>query len=299
MKPNRSDIEKATGVKITADEPMNRHTTFGIGGLCDYFAEPAAIGELSGLLRYLSVSGLPYFTVGAGSNLLVKDGGIRGVVIRLRGDLCRLDFNGTTVTSGGGASLAVMVKECADRGLGGLEFLSGIPGTVGGAVRMNAGARSGDVAHILKSVVIMDPKGELITIAAGALGFGYRRSAIPDGSIVISAEFLLKTCDKNVIIKNLRESNAARAVSQPAGARCAGCVFKNPPGDSAGRLIEAAELKGTVSGGAEVSTKHANFIINSGSATAKDVLTLIERIKSAVASKSGVDLELEIRVLGE
>ena len=295
---NRSDIEKVISGRILVNEPMSRHTTFRIGGPCDFFVEIKNQAELTGLLELALGNKVPYFIIGCGSNILVKDKGIRGIVIRLAGDFCKVEFNNESVVSGGGCAIQYFIKRCADNGLGGMEFLAGIPGTIGGAVKMNAGTKTGSIDSILKTVKIMDGNGTIKQVARGEIEFSYRHSGIPENSIVVLAEFGLKRTEKNDIIKNLTELINFRTKTQPVGFQNAGCVFRNPPGDFAAMLIDKAGLKGTKIGGAVVSDIHANYINNTGDASADDVLKLIQIIKSTVKEKFSKELELEIKIVG-
>lgn len=299
MKLSRSEISKIVSGKILQNEPMSRHTTFRIGGKCDFYAEVKTIAELKRLLKLCVKKKIPYHIIGFGSNVLVKDNGIRGVVIRLTGDLSSLNFNlqEKSAVAGGGSALQLFVKRCADNGLSGAESLVGIPGTVGGAVIMNAGTKEGYIGSLLKSVTVMNEKGEMKKMGKKSLKFSYRNSNIPPGNIILSAEFLLKKKSKSDIIKNLNKLMHHRVKTQPFGFYNAGCIFKNPAGDYAARLIDRAGLKGASAGGAVVSKLHANFINNTGSATAKDILQLIGKIQKKVKEKFSKTLELEIKII--
>ncbi|MEW6557488.1 MAG: UDP-N-acetylmuramate dehydrogenase [Elusimicrobiota bacterium] len=302
MKINRSEISKIVSGKVLENEPLSKHTTFRIGGPCNFYVETKTIDELQKLVRYCKNKKIPYLVIGFGSNILVKDKRIKGVVIRLMGELSSLDFNlqKKSVTAGGGCSLQLFVKKCAENGLSGMEFLVGIPGTIGGAVIMNAGAKDNSIGFLIKSVTVMNEKVEIKKIGKKSLKFSYRSSNIPSEDIIISAEFLLKKKPKNDIIKKLNELMLLRAKTQPFGFfNNAGCIFKNPPGDFAGRLIDKAGLKGRSVGGAVVSKLHANFINNTGNATANDVLKLIKKIQKKVREKFNKNLKLEIKILGK
>jgi len=301
MKLNRSEILKIVSGKILQNEPMSRHTTFRIGGKCDFYVEVKTITELKKLINLCLKKKILYQIIGFGSNILVKDKGIMGTIIRLTGDLNNLNFNlqKKSVVADGGCALQLFVKNCADNGLGGAESLVGIPGTVGGAVIMNAGTKEGYIGSLIKSVTVMNENGEIKKMGKKSLRFSYRNSNIPPKNIIVSAEFLLKKKSKSDIIKNLNKLMHHRVKTQPFGFYNAGCIFKNPPGDYAARLIDEAGLKGASVGGAVVSKLHANFINNTGTATAEDVLKLIKKIQKKVKEKFNKNLELEIKVIGK
>lgn len=304
---SRSKIGKIVTGKILQNEPMLRHTTFRIGGPCDFYVEVKTIEELKKLILFVNKKKIPYLIVGSGSNILVKDKGIRGIVIRLTGDFSNLtkgsrgspDPYSLSIIAGAGCPLPLFIKKCIERGLGGVEFLAGIPGTVGGAVTMNAGTKTGSIGSIIKSVTVMDEKGNIKKLDRKSLKFSYRNSGIPEKNIIISAEFSLKKDKKNNIIKKIKNLFRHRFKTQPVGQHNAGCVFKNPEGDYASRLIDEAGMKGVSVGGAVVSKLHANYINNMGSATAEDVIKLINKIQKKVKEKFNKNLELEIKVVGK
>jgi UDP-N-acetylmuramate dehydrogenase len=300
------DIPKIKG-EIKRNEPLSGHTSFGIGGPADLLAYPADRDDLVVLLGELAKRGLPYFLLGGGTNLLVKDGGFRGVVISLqRMKAIRIEreyrsIGGVfaVVSAEAGASLAKLLSFAVEEGLTGLEFAAGIPGTVGGAVCMNAGTAAGETGDVIESVFLLSPEGALITRDRDQMGFGYRTASIPDGHLILAVRLILRRDDKDKIKAKVRELIDARNQRQPLGLRNAGSVFKNPQEESAGRLIEAAGLKGKTVGGAQVSEKHANFIVNLGNASASDVIKLMELVKQAVLDARGVRLEPEIKIIGE
>lgn len=301
MKLNLSEISKIISGKILRNSRMSRHTTFRIGGKCDFYVEVKTTAELKSLIKLCLKRKTPYQIIGFGSNLLVKDEGVRGIVIRLTGDLSSLNFRlqKKSVVAGGGCALQLFVKKCADNGLSGAESLIGIPGTVGGAVIMNAGTKEGYIGSLIKSVTVMNEKGEMKEIGKKSLKFSYRSSNIPPKNTIVSAEFSLKKKSKSDIIKNLNKLMHHRVKTQPFGFYNAGCIFKNPAGDYAARLIDRAGLKGASVGGVVVSKLHANYINNTGNATAEDVLKLIKKIQNKVKEKFSKNLELEIKVVGE
>lgn len=300
MKLSHSEITKIVSGKILQNEPMSRHTTFRIGGPCDFYVEVKTISGLKQLIKLCIKKKIPYQIIGFGSNILVKDKGPRGVVIRLTGNLSNLNFNlqKKSVVAGGGCALQLFVKKCADNGLSGAEPLVGIPGTVGGALIMNAGTKDGCVGSLVKSVTVMNEKGMIKKIEKKSLEFSYRNSNIPSKNIIISAEFLLRKRNKSNIIKNLNKLMLHRAKNQQIGFfNNVGCIFKNPLNNSAGELIDKAGLKGVSVGGAVVSNLHAKFINNIGNAKAEDVIKLIKKIQEKVKEKFNKNLELEIKVI--
>lgn len=297
------ELEKALGEgfrgRVLREEPLWRHTSFRVGGPADLLLEPADRDSLIAAVRRVRELEAPLLVLGCGTNLLVSDRGFRGVVVSTKRALSGIRFDGTKVECGAGEGIARLARECAKRGLAGLEGLGGIPGTVGGAVVMNAGAFGCEVSKCLGQVELLDIRGTVCDVSAHDLGLGYRSSALPHGSVVLSATFTLAPEDPRRLTERLWELDARRKELQPVGLPSAGCIFKNPPGDSAGRLIEAAGAKGLREGGAEVSSKHANFIVNAGGATADDVRRLAERVKKLVAERFGVVLDLEVRIVGE
>jgi UDP-N-acetylmuramate dehydrogenase len=281
-----------------SNEPMRKHTSWRVGGPADLYAKPKSIAELQALLAKLPTA-MPVHWVGLGSNLLVRDGGIRGAVIAtgsLPKDLERLD--GGRVRAGAGLACALLAKQCVRWQLGPAAFFAGIPGTVGGALAMNAGAFGGETWTAVESVVTIDRGGEIRTRPASDYRVSYRTVHGPEGEWFLRATFAL-THDAETTPATIRALLAKREATQPLRSPSCGSTFRNPPGDFAGRLIEQAGLKGARIGGAVVSEKHANFIINTGSATAADIEALIAHVRSTVERETGVALELEARVLGE
>lgn len=283
-----------------AQEPLSKHTTFRIGGPADAYVEVEAADRLREVFEFADRSGVPVTVLGYGSNLLVLDGGIRGIVARLKGEFETIEFlDGNRVLAGAGVRLPTLVVACAERGLTGIETLVGVPGTVGGALVMNAGTREGEIGPFVNSVRCLDPKtGEERTMPASALRFEYRRSNL-EGCVLLGAELGLKAGSKVDILKRVRDLQDRRRKTQPIHTFNVGSTFKNPPGKFVAQLIEQAGLKGARFGGARVSEKHANFFENEGSATARDVLALVEKVRAEIRSKFGVELELEMKVVGE
>ena len=280
-------------------EPMSRHTSWRVGGPADRFYEPADIDDLAMFLKTLP-AGEPLHWVGLGSNLLVRDGGVRGTVLMLSGKLNGLERTGdTTVRAEAGVASAKLARFSVGLGLRGAEFLAGVPGTVGGALAMNAGAFGGETWTIVAAVETLDRHGERRTRSPGEYQIGYRSVRGPAGEWFVAGHFALTPGDAEegqALIKSLL---ARRGASQPTQWPNAGSVFRNPPGDYSARLIERAGLKDCTIGGASVSTLHANFIINNGNATARDIEQLIAHVQAEVERKHGIRLEPEVRVIGE
>jgi UDP-N-acetylmuramate dehydrogenase len=292
--------ERAIG-GILPNEPLAAYTTWKIGGPADYLLIPHSKQKLIETIRILHAHRQPWSVLGRGSNLLVSDKGIRGFVIKLGPALDTLRVEGTTLVAGGAYSFIKLSVMAGKEGLTGLEFAGGIPGSVGGAVYMNAGAHGSDVSRILKRVELVLDDGELATWEADRLEYGYRHSVLHDKlrGIVTEAEFELQYGDRKEIAAALAAYKDRRLRTQPLQLPCAGSVFRNPEGHHAAKLIEEAGLKGFRIGGAEVSPLHANFIVNTGQASARDVLSLIEEIQRIVLEKFGVQLNPEVLVVGE
>ena len=281
-------------------EPMTKHTSFHIGGPADLMAQPQSEAELRALLIKAAETAVPVTLVGNGSNLLVRDKGIRGLVIKLGNMLRDIEIDGKVLTFGSGVSLAMASKKAAELGLSGMEFAVGIPGSIGGAVYMNAGAYDGEMAKVVKSVRVMDAAGNVSELAAEELDFGYRHSALQgSGKIVTSVTVELAAGDKQAIADKMADFSNRRITKQPLELPSAGSMFKRPPGYFAGTLIDQTGLKGYTVGGAQVSTKHAGFVVNIGGATAADVLQLISDVQAKVFAAHSVKLEPEVLVLGE
>ncbi len=293
--------------EVRQNEPLSRHTSFRIGGPADILAFPADREDLAGLLGQIRKKGLPFFVLGGGTNLLVRDGGFRGVVISLaRLDTIRIEReyrsvggSFTVISAEAGAPLARLHVFSVEQGLTGLEYATGIPGSVGGAGCMNAGTSLGETGDVVETVSLITPEGEIITRGREAMGFGYRTANIPEGHIVADARFVLRRGVREEIRERVKQLQEQRRDRQPWGLPNAGSIFKNPHEVSAGKLIEEAKLKGRRVGDAEISEKHANFIVNLGRATAKDVIELMEIVKKGVLDAHGVRLEPEIKIVGE
>jgi UDP-N-acetylmuramate dehydrogenase len=294
----REELAARARGEVRFEAPLSRYTTWRVGGPAEALVSPADEADLAEILRLASAHALPWFVLGAGSNLLVRDGGIRGMVISLERGLRRLDALDHLVVVEAGCRIGRLLAFCAVRGLAGLEFLAEIPGTVGGAVVMNAGAMGGEVKSVLRWVELLLADGTPRRLAAETIPFAYRRSGLPDGSVVTRAALQAKPGDPRQVQDRISFIRRVRRAAQPTGAT-AGSTFKNPPGDFAGRLLEAAGLKGRAVGGAVVSERHANFIVNRGGATAREVLELIRLMEAEVFARFQVRLELEVKVVGE
>ena len=287
----------AFGEAVSFDEPMARHTLYKIGGPADVFVHATRLGLLRSAVQFAAEHALALHVIGHGSNLLVPDDGVRGLVVRAA--LTTAHVEGTALTVGAGVALPQAAALAAKHALGGLEFAVGIPGTVGGALVMNAGCHGREIGELVEQVDVVARDGEVRTLARDECRFAYRTSNLREQGVAIAGATLrLVPDDAAAIEQRMGEHRAWRADTQPHGRPNAGCVFKNPPGDAAGRLIDKAGCKGLGVGGAEVSTVHANFIINRDGATYADVTRLIETVRERVAAQFGIRLELELIILG-
>lgn len=287
-------------VEILVAEPMKNHTTFRIGGPADALALPKTPEEVAEVVRFCHEHAQSYYVLGNGSNLLVSDEGYRGLVLQLYRNFNDIQVNGETITVQSGAMLAAVARTAYQTGLTGLEFASGIPGTIGGAVVMNAGAYGGEMKNVLKEVTVLTKEGEVLVIPAKALELGYRTSVIPkNGWIVLGAVLRLKKGDQEQILARMEELKEQRITKQPLDLPSAGSTFKRPEGYFAGKLIMDAGLRGFTVGGAQVSEKHCGFVVNRGNATAADVWELICEVKRRVKEMTGVELEPEVKLLGD
>jgi UDP-N-acetylmuramate dehydrogenase len=285
---------REAGVPFRENEPLARHTSMGVGGPAAVMAFPRTPEELRGALKLRGELDVPHRVLGGGSNLVVVDEGLDELVLNTR-EMCHVDVGADGVVDAeGGANLIRTVVRCCRAGLQGMESAVGIPGSVGGAAVMNAGAYGFSISDVLREIVVYDEGGERVEPPEG-WRFHYRGSSIPDGSAVARVKVALRPGDPEALGRQIRELQLQRVRSQPGG-RNAGCVFKNPPGAAAGRLIDGLGLKGARRGGAVVSPRHANFIVNEGGATAADVLELAEQVRERVAREAGVELEWEVRV---
>lgn len=285
---------------VLIHEPMYKHITFRVGGEAEYFVEPDSVEGICRVMKVLAVEKeVPYFVMGNGSNLLVTDEGYRGVIVKVGSKLSGVKINGKTLIVEAGAMLTKIAKLVCEKGLAGMERISGIPGTIGGAVTMNAGAYGAEIKDIIVSATVLDiSSGQIITLNKEELKFSYRHSAIMEHDyIVLEAVFELAYGDKEEIIAVMSDCTAQRKSKQPLEYGSAGSTFKRPEGYFAGKLIQDAGLRGFKIGGAEVSEKHCGFIINRGNATATDVLLVIEHVQKRVLEEFGVKLETEVCIL--
>jgi len=284
---------------IMIEEPMKNHTYFKVGGPADILVNPKNFSEVQAIIKLCKESGFDYYLLGNGSNLLVRDGGIRGVVIKLS-KLNKIQVKGNKIIAQSGATLYDVAQVALGKGLKGMEFASGIPGSIGGAAAMNAGAYDGEMSMVMESMLAIDGNGELLTLKKDEMELSYRSSAIfKYAYTVVSVTLALHEGDKEVIKARMDTLAKRRSDKQPLEYPSAGSTFKRPEGHFAGKLIEDCDLKGTYVGGAQVSEKHSGFIINRKNASAKDILDLIILVQHTVEEKFGVKLHTEVKILGE
>ena len=285
---------------IVSDEPMRKHTTFRIGGNADIFVRPESKEQIAEILRLCRKQDVPYFILGNGSNLLVGDRGFRGVVINIMDNMNDIKVDGGVIKAQAGAMLIKVSRAARDNSLTGLEFASGIPGTIGGAIYMNAGAYGGEMKDVVTQVTAMDAEGEIYTFGTDELEFSYRHSVIQKRDlIVLDVTMKLAAGDQKIIDDRMSELAVARRTKQPLEYPSAGSTFKRPEGYFAGKLIMDAGLRGYRVGDAQVSEKHCGFVVNRGNATADDVIKLIDDVKAKVSEEYDVVLEPEVRMIGE
>ena len=296
----KKEISSLVNSKILFDEPLKKHTTFGVGGLASIFIYPSSIDDLKKILKYSFKNNIKIFFMGSGSNMLISDDGFNGIVICLRKSFKNFDYNDSFETiAGTGVMLGQMVRILTKNSVKGLESLIGVPGTLGGALIMNAGAYGSEISNYLVSIKCITLEGNEKIYMKEDLEFSYRYSNIPKNEVVVEAKFQFQTGDINEIKINKDKASQSRRNNQPLQYRSAGSIFKNPKsGMAAGYLIDQAKLKGLKKGDAEISTKHANFIINHGSATSENILDLIKIIKLEVYNKFKVNLDLEVKLMG-
>lgn len=285
---------------ILIDEPMSRHTTFRVGGPADFFVTPKAKEEVRDVVRICKEAGMPYYIIGNGSNLLVSDAGYRGVIVQIYKEMNEVKVEGDLVKAQAGALLSGIAAKALGAELSGFEFASGIPGTIGGACVMNAGAYGGEMKDVLESVTVLTGEGKIIELGRNELELGYRTSVIAKkGYIVLGAVLKLERGDGEKIKTYMDELKEKRVTKQPLKYPSAGSTFKRPEGYFAGKLIEDAGLRGFQVGGAQVSEKHCGFVINRDHATAADIMELMRQVQIRVKENSGVDLEPEVKRLGD
>ena len=298
----KTELLRIAAGRVEFDSPMARRTTFRVGGNAEAVCEAGELEVLRRILPYLLKEQIPYLVMGRGSNLLVRDGGIRGVVIVLSENLGRIEWgkpDGSGILAGAGLSIADLLIGCRKRGLSGLEFLAGIPGTVGGAVAMNAGAFGSEIGAWVREITLVHPNGDCEVMERSRLRFSYRTLDMQQRAIIAQVGLRLKPETKKMVSEKISRYLTRRRASQPLEMASAGSVFRNPASDYAGRLIERAGLKGKIIGGAMISDRHANFIVNKGGATAADILSLIDLAREAVMRTADIHLELEIHVVGD
>ncbi|MED4015428.1 UDP-N-acetylmuramate dehydrogenase [Sutcliffiella cohnii] len=294
------DLQKAEVGKVREKEPLANHTTMKIGGPADILVEPANITKLEETMKIIKKHGSKWRAVGRGSNLLVSDKGIEGVVIKLGAGMDHLEIKDGIVTVGGGYPLVKLVTVVSKQGLSGLEFAGGIPGSVGGAVFMNAGAHGSDISKVLIRAHILFEDGTMEWVNNGQLHFSYRTSVLQTirPGICLEAVFQLEQKDRKMVVDQLQKNKNYRRETQPFSYPSCGSVFRNPLPNYAGQLIEEAGLKGYVVGGAQISEQHANFIINKNNAKAQDVLDIIQHVKKTILEKRGIEMKTEVEIIG-
>ena len=293
------ELEKMVNGTCLLNEPMSRHTSYGIGGPAGAYITPRDQDDLQRILHFADEQNIPVFFIGSGSNLLVADEGINGIVITLIKSFNKLEIKGCHIYAETGVMLGHMVKHCIKQKLTGLETMVGVPGTLGGALMMNAGAFGSEISNCLKNVDVMTLTGKIKQYSVKDIDFHYRHSSFKKDEIIMSANFVLKKATKQEIMNKRAKASAGRKETQPLRFRSAGSLFKNPKKDvAAGYLIDKAGLKGTHRGDAEISEKHANFFVNHGKANAEDIVFLIRLARKTVEKKFGINLELEVKTLG-
>ncbi|MBI4560733.1 MAG: UDP-N-acetylmuramate dehydrogenase [Candidatus Rokubacteria bacterium] len=285
--------------EVRFKEPLSFHTSLRLGGPADIFIIPQDVDDIRHALSFAEKEPLPLEVIGGGNNLLVKDRGVRGVVLKLEGCLGRVEFHGEEAVAGAGASLSALIREAMARSLGGIECLVGIPATIGGALAMNAGTPDGVIGDFVSAAYFLYPDGTLGELKPAPTAFAYRSFSFPTGAILIGGRLRLQRRPQADIQCEIKQRLKQKKSTQPLALASAGCVWKNPSGDHAGRLVEKVGLKGKRMNGAEISAKHANFIVNRGGATAADVLALMQLMRERVFAQFGITLEPEIQIIGE
>jgi UDP-N-acetylmuramate dehydrogenase len=294
-----SELSARFGARLRRGQPLAELTSFRIGGPADFVIEVEDEAELADALAIASRNEVPAFCLGTGTNILISDRGVRGLVLRLGRGFREIHVNGCQVKAGAAALFGEVVAQAVAHGLAGLEYGEGIPGSVGGALIMNAGAFGGELAPVVSAVRGARRDGALVTLRQSEIEFSYRRSVLPPGFIVAAVEFELRSGDRDALRAKVAELKARRAARQPQGVPNAGSIFKNPPGNFAGRLLESCGLKGERIGGAAFSLQHANFIVNLGGARAAEVRALMDLARQKVQQQTGVRLEPEVKLVGE
>jgi UDP-N-acetylmuramate dehydrogenase len=299
----KKQLQEGIAGKVLFDECMDRHTSIGVGGQADAMAFPESAAELGRVVMMVRGLGVPVFFLGNGTNLIVRDGGFRGIIVSLKAlraiRLERRGEQGAAILAEAGASLSEVVGLAAREGLAGMEFCAGIPGSVGGGIRMNAGAWGSELKDVLEAVSLLNGEGHVKSCDRRSLHFEYRNLTLPEGACIIGGVFALSRGNREAVEGRIREILRTRAGKHPLEYRNAGSIFKNPKGMPAGKVIEEAGLKGASIGGARISEKHGNFIVNLGDATAKDICSLIGQVQRIVFETSGIALEPEVKIIGE
>jgi len=298
------ELETTLKGKILYQVSLSRYTSLHVGGIADIMIYPANVQELQTVINYSRKHAMPYCIMGRGTNLLIKDGGIRGIVIKLSRCCNTIKVTETApgqiiLTAGAGVSLTRLLTFALKGSLSGLEFLSGIPGSLGGALAMNAGAQGKEMKDVTDTITLLTHQAEVIEHNSGELRFNYRSLALSRGTVILKAVLRMKQSTRKILLDRIEKINRWRRRVQPLNLPSAGSVFKNPPGRSAGQLVEQAGLKGFTLGNAQVSDKHANFIVNRGGATAGDILLLMDIMQNRVFQATGIELEPEICIAGE
>ena len=293
-----NEINNETASLCLMNESLKKHTTYGIGGPADLMIFPKSKQDLIKVIEIINENKIQLTILGSGSNVLVSDNGIRGAVISLKNSLKQIEVDNNILYAECGTMLGKIVKHAVKNNLIGLENLNGVPGTLGGALIMNAGAWGGEISENLIHVEVINSKSEIQKIQKKDLNFSYRQSSFNKDDILLSAKFNLKKADKDIIKENFIEAQSGRKKSQPLNKRSAGSLFKNPKNNSAGKLLDEAGLKGFSIGDAKISEKHANFFINDGDATSKDMLMLIKKAHKEVKDKFNINLSLEVKLMG-
>ncbi|MGH7897195.1 MAG: UDP-N-acetylmuramate dehydrogenase [Candidatus Binatia bacterium] len=298
-----SELARRFGSRVRLDEPMSRHTSFRIGGPADVWIDVESAAELCEVLRLARAAAVPAFALGSGTNVLVSDRGVRGIVLHLGRGFQFIEWTvegeRARVRSGASVPFKKLVYDAVERGFEGLEFGEGIPGSLGGGLTMNAGAFGGEIGRVVETLEGVHPEGRLEELGRERLAFEYRRLDLPPGWVITAVKLELRRGDRDEMQKRVASARDKRKKNQPLGFPNAGSIFKNPPGTFAGRLLQEAEVKGLEHGGAQVSELHANFIVNRGGATAADVRALMEDMEQRVFSRSGVRLQREVKLVGE
>lgn len=299
----RKELKRLATGKVLFDECMDRHTSIGVGGRADALVFPESVAEMGGIVAFLRAEGIAVFFVGNGTNLIVRDDGFRGVIVSTKGlRAVRVEGRGqdrAAILAEAGASLAEVVALTAREALAGMEFCAGIPGSVGGGIRMNAGAWGSELKDVIESVDLLNGEGNIKSCKREALQFQYRDLALPEGACVTGGVFVLARGNRDAVEGRIREILRTRTGKHPLQYRSAGSIFKNPKGMPAGKIIDEAGLKGVRIGEAQVSDMHGNFIVNLGSATARDIIGLIELVQKKVLETKGIALEPEVKIIGE